>query len=405
MSRGEHFAIVIRKVQNGTYGFSRLKTLKLSNGRRVFVPTIRDRIILDILKDRIRGKYRVKYGNRPDIIDEIIGKLRINMPYFIVRLDIKDYFESIPHHLLLHKLRRSALLDYEEYLLVKQIIRRDRTCGIPQGLSISNVLSEIFLESLDDSLRLSHPRINSYFRYVDDIFILINGNFLPSETEQFKQCINSIFASHRLSINNDKAQYLTFQSNRDDVTPVEYLGYKFSSSGGRLHVSIADSKVAKLKDRIDAIFKAFDNTGNYAVLFEQLKYITYKKSAFRTNVKIIRGRPVRLKRKIYFGVTESYKRVAVEDSVWANLDRYLRGKIRYRKALGKLSTRHRLRSLFSISFAACRQHDYIYKLHLLSRTDLIDKLLRLDPALVRSHLATESRNQLFSRYFAIVNIS
>lgn len=48
----------------------------------------------------------------------------------------------------------------------------ERTIGVPEGLSISNTLANIYMQDIDRKYR-GFDYI-SYYRYVDDILILVN---------------------------------------------------------------------------------------------------------------------------------------------------------------------------------------------------------------------------------------
>jgi hypothetical protein len=69
--RKEQFEIIKKKFNLKTYKFSRLLERKIDENRTVFVPTIRDRIVLEYLKDKLNEKYRNDYLDRNSIIQSI----------------------------------------------------------------------------------------------------------------------------------------------------------------------------------------------------------------------------------------------------------------------------------------------------------------------------------------------
>lgn len=108
--RADEFNTILKKIENGKYHFTRLKHFTLPNGRLVYIPTIRDRLVLDYLKDILNHKYKIKYKNRDEIIQTVKYKLSIQKDFYIIRLDIKKFFSSIPHNKLLRKLKKGALV-------------------------------------------------------------------------------------------------------------------------------------------------------------------------------------------------------------------------------------------------------------------------------------------------------
>jgi len=91
-------------------------------------------------------------------------------------MDIQNFYPIINHEILLQKLHK--LIDNEDALyLVKKAIqqvaipkgRKNKQNeingkGVPQGIPISNILAQIYLDDLD-TVNLQ------YFRYVDDVLI------------------------------------------------------------------------------------------------------------------------------------------------------------------------------------------------------------------------------------------
>ncbi|TOB16812.1 hypothetical protein CGK11_24245, partial [Vibrio parahaemolyticus] len=74
--------------------------------------------------------------------------LETSSDYGVIRVDIKSFYESINYPDILEKIKTDKLLtsksidflDNLQYLKVK---------GLPRGLSISPVLSEIFMRDID----------------------------------------------------------------------------------------------------------------------------------------------------------------------------------------------------------------------------------------------------------------
>nr|WP_279607082.1 RNA-directed DNA polymerase [Burkholderia gladioli] len=88
--------------------------------------------------------------------------------------------------------------------------------GVPQGLSISNLLAAIYLHSVDAEMRRSFNV--SYFRYVDDILIYGTRN----DVEKAKASLKARLQRRGLSLHaagSGKAHFAALEE------PFGYLGY------------------------------------------------------------------------------------------------------------------------------------------------------------------------------------
>src|SRR5215510_4094802 len=69
----------------------------------------------------------------------------------IIDLDLRAYFDSVQHSLLLEKVAR-RVRDDEVMRLVKMILKATGEKGVPQGGVISPVLSNLYLNEVDRML-------------------------------------------------------------------------------------------------------------------------------------------------------------------------------------------------------------------------------------------------------------
>jgi hypothetical protein len=100
-------------------------------------------------------------------------------PLYLVKRDISDFFASIDHQLLLHRL--AGLIDPADYLftLLRQRVnfsyQQDglsltAKIGVPFGTSIACLLANIYLTDLDHEIA-KLPEVH-FFRYADDMLLL-----------------------------------------------------------------------------------------------------------------------------------------------------------------------------------------------------------------------------------------
>jgi len=110
----------------------------------------------------------------------IAGILRSQQgPIYLVKRDIKDYFASVDHEILLARL--AQLADGDDYLfrLLQQRVRfhfhdeagaHQAQVGIPFGAAIACLFANIYLTGLDHQIERI-PEI-VYFRYADDLLVM-----------------------------------------------------------------------------------------------------------------------------------------------------------------------------------------------------------------------------------------
>lgn len=182
--------IISRKVLAGTYNFTAYKEKLISKGsgkapRQLAIPTIRDRLTLRVICNLL---FEIFPGAKPLLPQDQISKVRdaiASDKYSnFVKIDLKDFYPSIDHKLLMRRIgRKTRLKQFKDLIhksLVNPVVAQGRskgsqvsTCGVAQGLSISNVLAEIFMQDIDVQLANSDF---SYCRFVDDILILTSGD-------------------------------------------------------------------------------------------------------------------------------------------------------------------------------------------------------------------------------------
>ena len=186
----ENIEIIKRKVENDSYKFTVYKQKLISKGaeskpRAISIPTIRDRLTLRCLCDILFDVYKDEIKlNIPQIsIHKIQSEIQKNSYDAYVKMDIRSFYGSIPHEQLMNSIK-NKIRKKEMIHLINKAITNGTTLsprkgevykndnGIPQGLSISNILAEIFMSDFDKAISANENL--AYYRYVDDILILCN---------------------------------------------------------------------------------------------------------------------------------------------------------------------------------------------------------------------------------------
>jgi RNA-directed DNA polymerase len=254
----ENISIISRKVNNNTYKYSFYKQKLISKGkdkypRIISIPTIRDKITLrTINKILIKIYFDIINKNAVHtIINNIKNELITKTYDSYIRLDIENYYPSI-NHAILFKILHRKIRKIEIFELIQKAVKQKTLAntkdyviildkGVPQGLSISNSLSNIYLIDFDKA-HINNKNYK-YFRFVDDILILCNEEKLIKLKTKFQSDLNKL----KLTLNNEKC------GNGFINNGFTYLGYKFSSKG----ISVRDSSVDKLKESIIKIITSY----------------------------------------------------------------------------------------------------------------------------------------------------
>lgn len=198
----------------------------------------------------LKRLYKIKTQNRDDISEQVLRLLETSSDYGLLRLDIKSFYESIDYKKILAKLKKDKLLSSKSLNILEDIQRFNFT-GLPRGLSISPVLSEIFMRYIDERIR-EIPGVYYYSRYVDDMFL-----FVTKESKVIYDEINKILLKDKLLFNN-KVYYNDVPKVYDGMfsCSFDYLGYKFTirdfeiKNKREVSVSLSDDKIRKIKTRI-----------------------------------------------------------------------------------------------------------------------------------------------------------
>ncbi len=127
--------------------------------------------------------------------------------YYILKCDIKKFFQSINHDLLKRKLER-RIKDKEALKIVFDIIDSEKY-GLGIGNMTSQILAIFYLNDLDHFIK-EELKIKYYVRYQDD-FLLFHDS-----KDYLKEClkrINDFVANEKLELNSKTRIY----SNKENL--------------------------------------------------------------------------------------------------------------------------------------------------------------------------------------------
>ncbi|GKI14659.1 reverse transcriptase [Oscillospiraceae bacterium] len=260
--------LINKKVLNGSYSFTKYCELLISKGRNksprcVSRPTIRDKLVLCALHGYLQERYIKEVDNR--LVHTKISEIVKKMPYYshCIKIDMVRFYPSINHELLISQL--SARISPCALKLVEKAITTPTVAkeynsklvelkvpsvGVPEGLSISNLLANIYLKDVDTYF---HENPNTYYcRYVDDILILTNNQYIDWVKKEATAKIEGL----KLTIHNfsetDKSYVVSCKEG------FSYLGYYFCSE----RVSIKPATLDRFEHSIERMFADFKKQEN-----------------------------------------------------------------------------------------------------------------------------------------------
>ncbi|MBG6288493.1 RNA-dependent DNA polymerase [Pseudomonas nitroreducens] len=262
-----------RKALSGNYAFTRYKLKLISKGRgrsprEISIPTIRDRLVLKALCNFLFEIYSgvVKFELPQNMVKQAKDGIEAGCYNAFIKLDVENFYPSIRHDKLISRVRgkirasnaisliSSALTtptvanNYEGYLPAK--------IGIPQGLSISNVLAAIYLSKIDEKYGARSDI--RYFRYVDDVFILCDYSDVSSISGEIIADFKKLgLKVHPAKESGGKSVYGRLGSGFD------YLGYYFHGN----RVSVREGSIRKIKESLISIFSSYKHSKGKSVGF------------------------------------------------------------------------------------------------------------------------------------------
>src|SRR5437899_1514447 len=142
---------------------ARKKEIPKDGGKKVRVlsiPAIRDRVVQGALKLILEPIFEAdfqpgSYGYRPkrtahQAIDRVTHAIHCRKTR-VIDLDLRAYFDSVRQDRLLAKVAK-RIQDDEVMHLLKAILKASGSIGVPQGGGISPLLSNIYLNEVDQML-------------------------------------------------------------------------------------------------------------------------------------------------------------------------------------------------------------------------------------------------------------
>jgi len=195
-----------------------------------------------------------------------------NNKIYFLKCDIKKYFPSINHHILLNILKNVGFSE-DEMWLIRKLIREQpnmTSIGLPLGNQSSQWFALLYLNKVDRLIK-EKLRIKGYVRYMDDM-ILIHRN---------KNYLNNCFCQIKKLCKNELNLELNSKSQIGMVkNGIDFLGYRhILNNNGRIIRKLRSSSKIRLKKHLKTLKKLKDKN----IVDDEYVYI--RKNAFYNNIK------------------------------------------------------------------------------------------------------------------------
>lgn len=248
--------------------------------RKLGIPTLRDRIAQQVVKDYMEKKidrlfHKNSYGYRPlKSAHQAIEKVRQNCyrQDWVIDMDISKFFDEIDHGVMIkaveHVMEEKWVKMYVERWLQMPVQKQDGTLqtkagkGTPQGGVISPLLANLYLHfTFDVWLSKYYPQVN-FVRYADDIVVHCTSK---AEAEKVLEAIKRRLAEVKLEIKEEKTRIVYCRDYRrkarHDVVKFEFLGFSYqprarkSKRDGKLFSAFAAEISQSNQKRIRAVIR------------------------------------------------------------------------------------------------------------------------------------------------------
>ena len=260
---------LIDELISNTFNFQPLQKVTKSSGEVIHLWTSIDCVVLKLLS-LVLQRYLPSsklcthlkgHGGSKQRVTSIQGEIPNNT--FIFRTDVKSYYESINHEILLDKLSvytkdkmvMNLLSQYLKRSVESGGLFKDIKQGISSGCPLSPLISSFYLYELDKEME---DKSVFYRRYMDDIIVLS-----PSRWKLRKaiKTVNQHFEKLKLKQHPDKTDIGRIKDGFD------FLGYQ----NGQAKITVSNRTLQDHIRRITQLYEQKKHLPNWKMLLDDYR--------------------------------------------------------------------------------------------------------------------------------------
>lgn len=232
--------------------------------RHIHKATVRDRVVHHALFKMLNPLFeptfipdsfscRLGKGNhvgmkRLEVMTRKVSK-NYTHPCFVLKCDIKKFFDSVDHEILLSLLFR-RIADEDVRCLLREIVGSFSAseslfekCGLPIGNLTSQLFANVYMNELDQFMK-HKLRVKHYARYTDDFVVVADStdyleSLLPPMTDFLEEHL-------KIEMHPDKTSIRTLQSG------VDFLGYVIRPHHRLMRTKTKRRILRKYKEKVRA---------------------------------------------------------------------------------------------------------------------------------------------------------
>jgi RNA-directed DNA polymerase len=207
--------------------------------RQLSIPSVRDRVVQGALKLILEPIFEAdfqpgSFGYRPKksahTAIQRVSQAILEGKTYIIDFDLRSYFDTVRHHIVLGKVARRVDDDAVLWLL-KLLLDASGKQGVPQGGVISPLLSNLYLNEVDQMLerakavtRRERWTALEYARFADDLVILVDSQPHQQWLRQaVEKRLREELAKLQVEVNEEKSRTVDLQRGGS----FGFLGFEF----------------------------------------------------------------------------------------------------------------------------------------------------------------------------------
>jgi len=276
----ELLKLIHEKLKAGTYRFKPARRALIPKEgstcrkRKLGIPVVMDRVVAQSMNlvfeeifdpDFTESNFGFRRGkSQHRAIKHVQGMVWEGYEW-CASIDLKSFFDEIPHGLIL-KLVRRKIADERLVTLIARALKAgvivegnfEKTQkGCPQGSPISPMLSNIVLNELDQELE---RRGHRYCRWADDFVILVKSQRAAKRV--MEGIVRYLEGELNLPVNKEKSEVAK-------IKDVAFLGFQIL--GGKIRVS-TKARI-KFKDKVRELTRRNNPLSMYQIIRELSEYL------------------------------------------------------------------------------------------------------------------------------------